>query len=78
MTPKEKSQDLVDFFRNYTDGTDLETNRFSPRAERLNAIKCSLKVVDEILSALYEYHYDSESGAYEFYSDVKKELEEMK
>ena len=68
MTAKEKAQNLVDFFRNYTDGSDPETNRFSPRIERLNSVKCSLKVVEEVIQI-------SESR---FWDDVKEELEEMK
>ena len=62
ITTKEKVEDICLKFS--PDGFIFDTET-----------KSALIVVDEVLSVLYEYHYDSESGAYEFYSEVKKELE---
>jgi len=67
MTAKEKSEELINFFRNYTDGTDPKTNRFSPRIERINSAKCSSKVVNEMLS------YIKDSNDIKFWNDVQEE-----
>lgn len=50
MTPKEKAQELVNKFREFADGIDSETDRFSPNIEKKNAKHCALIAVDEILN----------------------------
>lgn len=37
--------------------------------------KAALIAVEQIINTLYEYHYDSQSGAYEFWQEVKTEIE---
>jgi hypothetical protein len=50
MTPKEKAIELVNKFRDYTNGDDPNNDyRFSPAIEKENAKKCALIAVDEIL-----------------------------
>ena len=51
MTPQEKAIELVDKFRQFADGTDPETDRFSPRIEKQKAKECALVVVDEIIES---------------------------
>jgi hypothetical protein len=40
------------------------------------AKKDALKCVDEILKALYEFHYDS-NESYDYYLDLKKQIEKI-
>ena len=63
MTAKEKADELLSFYKNY---------RFY--IADMDCRNMAINQVKSILSALYEYHYDSASGAYEFYEDVMKEL----
>jgi hypothetical protein len=65
-TPKEKAEELVNKMWVYA----------LPNANGSwqNAKQCALIAVDEILSTLYDYHYDSESGAYEYWQEVKTEI----
>jgi len=37
----------------------------------------ALLSADEVLSTLYDYHYDSESGAYDYWQEVKQEIEKL-
>ena len=36
-----------------------------------------LRCTNEVIDTLYEYHYDSASGAYEYWTEVKEELEKL-
>jgi hypothetical protein len=55
MTPKEKAKELINKFRDFADGIDSESDRFSPNIERKNAKQCALLAVQEIiLSAPFE------------------------
>jgi len=81
MTPKEKAEKLVNKFRDYADGTDSETDRFSPNIERKNAKQCALIAVNEILKELdveiwglemYEA-FDRQS----YWQEVKQEIEKL-
>ena len=63
MTSKEKANELLSFYKNY---------RFY--IADMDCRNMAINQVKSILSVLYEYHYDSASGAYEFYEDVMKEL----
>jgi hypothetical protein len=67
MTPKEKAKELV---YKFDDTMEFSTpQRF--------AKQCALVAVEEIIKTLYEYHYDSESGAYEYWQEVKQEIEKL-
>jgi len=37
----------------------------------------ALLSADEVLSTLYDYHYDSGSGAYDYWQEVKQEIEKL-
>jgi hypothetical protein len=72
MTPKEKAQELVSKFKELPqEGTLMFYLAFEISKQ------CALIAVDEILSTLYDYHYDSESGAYEYWQEVKTEIEKL-
>ena len=67
MTPKEKAIELID--KMMLGAKDRLYLRL--------AKQCALIAVDEIIKTLYEYHYDSESGAYEYWQQVKTELNNL-
>ena len=75
ITPKEKAKSLISI-------VSLEIlsevgNKLSIDEVKKIAKQCALIAVDEILSTLYDYHYDSASGAYEYFTEVKQELESL-
>ena len=70
MSPKEKAQELVDRFREFADGTNPETDRYSPNIEKQKAKQCALIAVDEILE-----HCNYANKWY--WEDVKKEIENL-
>ena len=37
----------------------------------------ALICIDEILNALYDFHYDSNNGSYDYYLDIKKIIERL-
>ena len=45
-----KAQELVDKFRQFADGTDSETDRYSPGVEKEKAKQCALIAVDELIA----------------------------
>jgi len=76
MTPKEKAKELVDKFQDI----DIESNdsiegNYYMSMSKIDAKDCALLATNEVIDTLYEYHYDSASGAYEFWTEVKEELE---
>jgi hypothetical protein len=73
MTPKEKAKYLISI--NTLAILSVVGNKLNIFEAKEIAIQCSLIEVDEVLSTLYDYHYDSASGAYEFFTEVKQELE---
>jgi hypothetical protein len=79
MKPKEKAKELVDKMSSQTysyqpfAGARYIVDEIGSEAGK----KCALIAVDEIIKTLYEYHYDSESGAYEYYIEVKTELNNL-
>ena len=82
MTPKEKAIELVNKFRDFADGIDSETDRFSPNIEKKNAKQCALIAVDESINILDEIckssGYDPfESPLYnlKYWKEVKQEIE---
>ena len=75
MTPKEKAKSLISI-------VSLEILSEVGNTLSINQVKdiakqCAILSVDEVLSTLYDYHYDSASGAYEFFTEVKQELENL-
>ncbi len=41
------------------------------------AKRCALIATDRVIDTLYEYHYDSQSGAYEFWTKVKQAIKDL-
>ena len=41
------------------------------------AKRCALIATDRVIDTLYEYHYDSQSGAYEFWNKVKQAIKDL-
>ena len=83
-TSNEKAIELVDKFREYTDGDDPDNNyRFSPRISKENAKKCALIAVDEIIDTLnYDIRDLDVRGSVlldliTYWSEVKKEIEKL-
>ena len=70
MTPKEKAKELVN---KYYCGNDLLYEDLT----WIQAKECALIAANEVIDTLYEYHYDSASGAYEYWTAVKEELEKL-
>jgi hypothetical protein len=77
MTPKEKALELVDNFNEYT----VKAIKYYANGKmdecKEDAKECALIAAREIVDTLYEYHYDSASGAYEYWTEVKEELEAL-
>ena len=68
MTPREKAHELFEKF------CKVETFTNSILITRHEARQAALIAADEVLNTLYEYHYDTQSGAYEFWNEVKKQI----
>lgn len=69
MTPKEKAEELIDkYFRDENLQWDLSY---------IQSKQCALIAINEIIQTLYYYHYDSESGAYEYWIETKQQLENL-
>ena len=76
MTPKEKAQELINRFREFADGTDPETDRYSPNIEKQKAKQCALIAVDEILEI--ELLVESVDDYYlRYWQEVKQEIEKL-
>ena len=87
MTPKEKAGDLVDKFRNEI------TSFLGDNMKKINAKKCALIAVDEILNSSplepnfadwddcggeFRYWYDAQkTHAFYFWKEVKQEIEKL-
>lgn len=41
------------------------------------AKRCALIAADRVIDTLYEFHYDSQSGAYEFWTKVKRAIKDL-
>jgi hypothetical protein len=76
MTPKEKAEELVDRFREYSH-TDFNYSRggYQVDTQIQNAKQCALIAVDEILSFIE----DDRKGFNwkDYYKEVKQELEKL-
>ena len=74
MTSKEKALELVNKFREFADGTDLETDRFSPRVEKERGKQCALIAADEVINTIMSV-YQPETKA--FWFEVKQEIKNL-
>lgn len=71
MTAKDKAIELVENFEQYADYTECDV--FTQRERmRINAKKCALIAVDEILKITW---VDSVLTVEDFWQEVKKEIE---
>ena len=75
MTQKEKAKYLISI--NTLTILSVIGNKLPMVEVKEIAKQSALIVVDEVLSTLYDYHYDSESGAYEYWQEVKQETEKL-
>jgi len=75
ITPQEKAKSLISI--NSLTILSVVGNKLTMSEVKEIAKEFTLLEVDEILSTLYDYHYDSGSGAYEYYTEVKQELESL-
>ena len=41
------------------------------------AKRCAIIAADRVIDTLYEFHYDSQSGAYEFWTKVKRAIKDL-
>jgi hypothetical protein len=77
ITPQEKAKSLISII-----SLEIlsEVGNKLPMVEVKEIAKqCAILSVEEILSTLYDYHYDSGSGAYEyeFFTEVNQELQKL-
>jgi hypothetical protein len=70
MTAKEKANEL------FLKMVEVRSNSYSEITKHF-AKKSAIVAANEVLQTLYEHHYDSQSGAYEFWQEVKTELEKL-
>ena len=73
MTPKEKAKKLISMYSITI--LSVVGNKLTMDEAKKIAKQCTIIAIDEVLSTLYDYHYDSESGAYEYWKEVKQETE---
>jgi hypothetical protein len=77
MTTKEKAIELINKFNEYT----VKAIKYYANGKinecKEDAKECALIATQEIIDTLYEYHYDSASGAFEYWTEVKEELEKL-
>jgi len=74
-TPKEKAKYLISILSLTMLGE--MGNKLTMYELKDIAKQCAILSVEDILSTLYDYHYDSESGAYEYWQEVKTEIEKI-
>ena len=67
MTPKEKADNLILKFMQLQ---EPNSSWFNGHLAKLRA----LIVANEVIDTLYEHHYDSESGAFDYWSEVKTQI----
>lgn len=75
MTPREKANKIVDTFRMFADGTDQETDRFSPKTNKENAMQCALIAVDIILNDVGAKNWENDTMTNNnYWIEVKNEI----
>jgi len=75
ITPKEKAKKLISI--NLLITLSELGRRLTMDEGKEIAKQCALITVDEVLGTLYDYHYDSGSGAYEYWTEVNQELQKL-
>jgi len=76
MTPKEKAEELVDKFMDYT---GFEINENNNMSNVFSAKQCALIAADEILKEIDDHflqRYDAVDRYY-YYKEVKQEIENL-
>lgn len=71
MTPREKAEDLHDTFYdgcNHSNSIDFDS---------INAKKCAIITVNEIIALLKDQGYDKEDNRMIYYLSVKKEIKKL-
>lgn len=77
MTPKEKAEELIEKFRDYSH-TDFSPVKggYQEKSQIENAQKCALICIDQILESYLHANVEYEDGQYEnFWKEVKEEIE---
>ena len=84
MTPKEKAEELVDKFKNYSPTMDYDFQFKEAKDYNHNAKQSALIAIDEIIKGVERAfdEYEKATGIYvknrifywDFYSDVKSEI----
>jgi hypothetical protein len=74
MTPKEKSKDLINSFYYSLPNNGSETGLNSTTERYKEGIQCALIAVDEILQELENVDDGQTSIPYEYWQEVKNEL----
>jgi hypothetical protein len=78
MTAKEKALELVENFEQYSDYQECDI--FTQRERmRINAVKCALISVDEIIKELKEteFNYGVENLPFKYWQEVKQEIAKL-
>ena len=73
MIPKDKAEELVDKFMDYSDSRFNVNNDLSPL---YTAKQCALIAVDEIFEALDEHHWQNRNVT-EYYREAKHEINNL-
>jgi hypothetical protein len=77
MTPKEKAEELIDKFRNEI------TSFLGDNMKKINAKKCALVAVDEILQIFnnewtkLDFWTEEINGTINFWQEVKQEIQNL-
>jgi hypothetical protein len=74
MTPKEKAEELVDKFMDYT---GFEINENNNMSNVFSAKQCALIAVDEIVEAIEWHEYETPNKEIRFWIEVKQEIENL-
>jgi hypothetical protein len=74
MTPKEKAEELVDKFMDYT---GFEINEQNNMSNIFSAKQCSLIAVDEILESHYKLLSGVNPSVYKYLQELKQEIEKL-
>jgi hypothetical protein len=73
MTPKEKAEELVDKFIEFTKEWD-ELDGYVEN--KFNAEKCALIAIDEVIEALHEHHWQNRL-IINYWEEIKREIEKL-
>jgi hypothetical protein len=73
MTPKEKAEELVDKFMDYSEHRFNINNDLSPV---YTAKQCALIAVDEVIEALHEHHWQNKL-IINYWEEVKHEINNL-